>query len=111
MPHKAAPNSRSRVCDTAFLADRSKPSKIASGLIRRLRSFRPRLGAIHRNESGVTAILTALMMVVLFGFVGLGLDGAVWYTNHNQMQVIVDSAALGAAKMMSNSSNTTAMIT
>ncbi len=113
MPRKAGPNSRSRVGDTAFLAGRSKPSKIAtaSGLIHHLRSFRLHLSALRRDERGVTAILTAIMLIMLCGFVGLGLDGAVWYTNHNQMQVIVDSAALGAAKMLSNSSNTTAMIT
>jgi Flp pilus assembly protein TadG len=114
MSRKAGSSRRSKAADNAIPADRLKPNEIAkvvSGLIRHLRSFRLLLGALRRDESGVTAILTALMMVMIFGFVGLGLDGAVWYTNHNQMQVIVDSAALGAAKMQSNSSNTTAMIT
>jgi Flp pilus assembly protein TadG len=96
------------------LPGRSKPSetaKIATGPIRHLRSFRPRSSVLRYDEDGVMAILTALMLVVLCGFVGLGLDGAVWYTNHNQMQVIVDSAALGGAKMMSTPSNTNTMIT
>jgi len=114
MSRKAGSSRRSRAADTAIPADRSKPNEtamVAYGLIRHLRSFGLHLVAFRRDESGVTAILTALMMVAIFGFVGLGLDAAVWYTNHNQMQVIVDSAALGAAKMMSNSTNTTAMIT
>jgi Flp pilus assembly protein TadG len=97
-----------------MLTYRSSPSKAAqavSGLIRYLRAFRSHLAPLRRDEGGVTLILTALMMTMIIGSVGIGLDGALWYTNHNKMQVIVDAAALGAAKMLSNSSNTTAMIT
>jgi Flp pilus assembly protein TadG len=114
MPRKAGSNCRSPEHDGAFLANRSKPNSAAntaSRLIHRLRSFRLRLGALRHDQGGVTLIMTALMMVMIFGFVGLGLDGALWYTNHNKMQVIVDAAALGAAKMLSTSTNTTAMIT
>jgi Flp pilus assembly protein TadG len=114
MSRKAGSKRRSRVPDTATLAHRAKPSEtteVASALIRHLWPFRLRLSVLRDDEGGVTLVLTAIMMIMLFGFVGLGLDAALWYTNHNQMQVIVDSAALGAAKMLSNSSNTTAMIT
>jgi Flp pilus assembly protein TadG len=63
------------------------------------------------DRRATTAIITALLLPVLIGFVGLGLDTANWYSNHRQMERIAESAASAAAPLLSNTSNTTAMIT
>ena len=50
-----------------------------------------------RDKSGVSAVLIALMMPVLVGFVGLGIDAGMWYSRTREMQTVADSAAISAA--------------
>ena len=54
------------------------------------------LGRIARDQRGATAITTALVLVVLVGFVGLGTEVGMWYAERRAMQNASDAAALGA---------------
>ncbi len=74
-----------------------------------IRRLRKRLGALRSETRGNFAVTTALMMPVLVGFLGLALDTANWYTNHRQMDRIVETAAAAAASYLG--SDTTAQIT
>lgn len=49
-----------------------------------------------RDESGAYAILTALLMPVIIGVVGLGTEAGLWYLRHLEMQAAADSAAISA---------------
>lgn len=50
-----------------------------------------------RDKSGVSAVLIALILPVLIGFIGLGIDAGMWYSRNREMQTIADSAAISAA--------------
>jgi hypothetical protein len=54
------------------------------------------LRRIRRDERGATAITTALVLLVLVGFVGLGTEVGMWYSERRAMQNASDAAALGA---------------
>ena len=54
------------------------------------------LRRIARDERGATAITTALVLLVLVGFVGLGTEVGMWYAERRAMQNASDAAALGA---------------
>jgi Flp pilus assembly protein TadG len=74
-----------------------------------IRRYRKRLSAFCSETRGNYAVITALMLPVLIGFIGLALDTANWYTNHRQMDRIVETAAAAAASYLG--SDTTAQIT
>lgn len=49
-----------------------------------------------RNEDGAVAIIVALMLTVLFGFVAFGVDLGQIYRDQNRLQAQADLAAMGA---------------
>ena len=49
-------------------------------------------------QQGVVAIMFALSLVVLMGFVGLALDGGRLYVNKSELQNAADACALAAAQ-------------
>lgn len=49
------------------------------------------------NESGAVAIMFALMLPVILGFVGLGIDAGMWFKERRNMQTATDAAAVSAA--------------
>ena len=55
------------------------------------------LRRIARDQRGATAIATALVSVVLIGFVGLGTEVGMWYSERRAMQTASDAAAMGGA--------------
>ena len=58
-----------------------------------------------RAQRGQAIVLVALILVALFGFLGLALDGGRGYLDRRGMQGAVDAAALGAAyNYMNNTS-------
>jgi Flp pilus assembly protein TadG len=73
---------------------------------RRRHKYRNRLWT---DNGASIATIAALLLPVLVGFIGLGLDTANWYSNHRKIETIVESAALAAAPYLS--SMTTAQIT
>ena len=50
-----------------------------------------------KNESGAIAVMFALMLPVLIGFVGLGIDAGMWFQERRSMQTATDAAAVSAA--------------
>ena len=54
-------------------------------------------GRGSRTQRGQAIVLIGLLLVVLFGFVGLALDGGRAYLDRRQLQASVDAASLAAA--------------
>lgn len=76
-------------------------SAIPRAIHRELRRFRS-------DTSGATAVVFGLMAVVLFIFVGIGLDFARWSNARAQTMAALDSAVLaGARAVQTNGGNTT----
>jgi Flp pilus assembly protein TadG len=59
----------------------------------------------NRLERGQAIVMVALIIVVMFGFLGLALDGGRGYLDRRQMQASVDAAALAAAYNYMNTSD------
>jgi Flp pilus assembly protein TadG len=78
-------------------------------MVRTIRKFYKRLRALCFDDGGAIAVITALMLPVLVGFIALGIDTADWYANHRQMERIVEVTAAAAAPYLS--SNTAAQVT
>ena len=61
---------------------------------------------IKKSQRGAVIVLFALLLPVLFGFMGLGIDVGLAYVEKGKVQDIADSAALaGAAKLSANGNN------
>ncbi len=69
--------------------------------MRRLRLLVYRFTRLTPRERGQTLILVALSMIVLLGFVGLAVDGAVVLAARRDLVKITDAAALAAAGALS----------
>ncbi|MBV9734926.1 MAG: hypothetical protein JO209_03375 [Acidisphaera sp.] len=69
-----------------------------------LRSLR-RLLAERR---GGTAIISALLAPAMVGFAGLTVDTGLWYRQYERLQLAADAAALGAGRLLTDASATTA---
>ena len=54
------------------------------------------------SQQGQAIVLVALMIVVLFGFVGLAIDSGRAYLDRRHLQAAVDAAALAAAYLYMN---------
>jgi hypothetical protein len=76
--------------------------------MRAIKAFAQKLMTEKRGSIGVISALTILM---LCGIVGLGADAGGWYANRHKMQTMAEITALSAARLLSNSSQTTASIT
>ena len=63
-------------------------------------------GTIKKSQRGAVIMLFALLLPVLFGFMGLGIDVGLAYVEKGKVQDIADAAALaGAAKLSANGNN------
>ena len=63
-------------------------------------------GTIKKSQRGAVIVLFAVLVRVLFGFMGLGIDVGVAYVEKGKVQDIADAAALaGAAKLSANGNN------
>jgi Flp pilus assembly protein TadG len=62
----------------------------------------------RRNEAGVALVVVALAMVVLLGFLGLGIDQGYFRAVKQRMQTAADAAALAGASELSYSDVTAA---
>lgn len=58
------------------------------------------------GTSGSTAVLTALMLPVIVGFLAFGLDTANWYTNNRQIRRVADLSAAATAPYLAKSTYT-----
>lgn len=66
-------------------------------------AFRRELLALLREQSGNFAIITAILLPVSIGVVGVGMDVNTMVQNRRTLQNAVDSAALATATAMTNS--------
>lgn len=63
-------------------------------------------GTIKKSQRGAVIVLFALLLPVLFGFMGLGIDVGLAYVEKGKVQDIADAAALaGAAKLSADGPN------
>jgi len=67
----------------------------ATGMLRS--RGRQLLRRLRRSQAGNILVTTALILPLLVGFVGLGVDVALWFYKHQSMQSAADSAAISAA--------------
>lgn len=54
------------------------------------------------NQQGVYIMITAITMVVLFGFAALGIEVGRWYAIQGEMSKAIDGAAFAGAKNVNN---------
>ncbi|MBL4748595.1 MAG: pilus assembly protein [Magnetovibrio sp.] len=50
-----------------------------------------------RAECGTIAVMFALILPILFGMVGLGLEAGMWFNQRRELQTIADAAVVSAA--------------
>lgn len=67
--------------------------------------------ALLSDRRGSMGSITALMLLVLCGLIGLGVDTSVWYSNARRVQTMAEMTALSAGRLLSNSSQTSSTIT
>lgn len=60
--------------------------------------FRDRCAAFNRDEGGAVLIYVTLVIFILFGMVGLAIDGSRFMYLNSNMKQVADAAALAAAK-------------
>jgi Flp pilus assembly protein TadG len=56
-----------------------------------------RLSSLRKDEGGVIAVLTGILLTVLIGIVGLAIDVGVWYQTNRALQNAADAAVIAAA--------------
>jgi len=71
--------------------------------------FRNAVTRFRRNERGAIVVMVALMMPILVGFIGLGVEVGLWFQQKRDLQTIADAAAIAGAyeAMESDASSTT----
>lgn len=61
--------------------------------------------SFRRDRAGAVAILFALVLPILVGFIGLGVEAGYWYAQRRDLQAAADAAAIGGAReVLANSS-------
>src|SRR6516162_7600393 len=68
----------------------------------RLLSF---LGKIRRDEDGHIWIYFTILLPVIFGMIGLALDGGSYFHLNTDLQELADAAALAGAKELDGASD------
>src|SRR4029077_1019720 len=63
------------------------------------------VGGSRHTQRGQAIVLVALMILVLFGFVGLAIDSGRAYLDRRHLQAAADAAALAAAYTYMNTTN------
>ncbi|MBV9783502.1 MAG: hypothetical protein JO264_06745 [Acidisphaera sp.] len=64
--------------------------------------------ALWRERRASTFLITALVAPVVVGFTGMAVDAGIWYCEYSRLQLAADAAALGASRLLGDSSATTA---
>lgn len=66
------------------------------------------LRAVSRDQAGITAVVFALMLPMIVGFMGLGVEVAMWYDGKRTLQTAADAAAMaGTLDRAAGSDNAT----
>lgn len=67
-------------------------------------------GRLWRDERGVMAVFTTLMVLIIVGFCGLATDVGIWELHQRKMQAAADAAALAGAIAQSAGQNVTSAV-
>ncbi len=59
--------------------------------------MRQALKTLASDRRGVIIVMFALMLPILLGFVGLGVEVAYWFQNHRSLQAAADAAAIAGS--------------
>lgn len=78
----------------------SQFASIAAGSNRRSTAIKQTLSRFHADTSGATAIIFAIMALVMMTFVGLGLDFARWSNARSQTIAALDASVLAAGRAL-----------
>ena len=68
-------------------------------------------GTIKKSQRGAVIMLFALLLPVLFGFMGLGIDVGLAYVEKGKVQDIADAAALAGAAHLDAAGNYNGVVT
>ena len=74
------------------------------------RIARTKIGRKRRSRRGGIMVMTAVMMPIIAGFAGLGVDVGIWETNKRSLQTAADSAAISGALEKSLGRNSSAIV-
>lgn len=67
--------------------------------------------SFYRDCKGSISVMWAILLPMIVGTVGLGVDTGVWYVNARNTQMAVDAAALSAAQEMGSGATQATMLT
>ena len=76
----------------------------------RIHLYFVQLAKLRANQRGAIVIMMALMLPLLLGFTGLGVEVGSWFQNKRDIQTIADAAAVSGAYSAQSSSATSASI-
>jgi len=80
---------------------------VLCGLWRRLFPS-PVLTRLAHDRRGVIIVMFALMLPILLGFIGLGVEVALWFQKHRDLQTVADTAAVaGMYELLDGSATAT----
>ena len=68
-------------------------------------SARRTLSDLHRDTRGAVLLWVSVLLLIIFGFIGLAIDGARLLNLNSNLQEIADAAALAGAKELDGSSD------
>lgn len=75
-----------------------------------LKRLNKHLGDFSGHQGGAIAVMFALMLPVIIGFAGLGIDAGLWYKDRRSMQTATDAAAVSAAIERTYGANSAEML-
>lgn len=73
-----------------------------TGLIAAARMMEGKMNRVIRNQRGAFVVIFAVALLVILGFVALGIEGGRWYLVRAELAKSVDAASLNGAKNISN---------
>ena len=71
----------------------------------RRRPIWPGVAALAGDKRGIIAVMFALMLPLMLGFIGLGVETALWYKSHRDLQSAADAAAIAATYEVKSASD------
>ena len=63
-----------------------------------------------KDEAGVVIIIFALLLPIIIGFVGLGVESSLWFSSRRQLQSAADAAAIAAAYEIRSGSGSSSIL-
>lgn len=67
--------------------------------------------ALRKDQAGVIIVIFALMLPIIVGFVGLGVETGLWFSSRREVQGAADAAAIAAAYEIRDGSDDSTILT